>query len=111
MILYCIKCLMLTKSRNIKIKRKIDGKINLYFCCIDSGFKKFETIDEEELSYSLKGLINCKKMLFFWRYKMNEIVNKFLLAGDKFMSEMILKQPEFTCSACGPFTKNKNTKL
>ena len=56
---------MLTKSRNIKIKRQIDGKINLYFCCIDSGFKKFETIDEEKLSYSLKGLINCKKMLFF----------------------------------------------
>ena len=42
---------------------------------------------------------------------MNEIVNKFLLAGDKFMSKMILKQPEFTVSACGPFTKNKNTKL
>ena len=29
-------------------------------------------------------------------YKMNEIINKFLLAGDKFMSEMHLKQPEFT---------------
>ena len=39
--------------------------------------------------------------------KMNEIVNKFLLAGDKFMPEMHLKQPEFTYSACGPFTKNK----
>ena len=39
--------------------------------------------------------------------KMNEIVNKFLLAGDKFMSEMHLKQPGFTYSACGPFTKNK----
>ena len=38
---------------------------------------------------------------------MNEIVNKFLLAGDKFMSEMHLKQPGFTFSACGPFTKNK----
>ena len=38
---------------------------------------------------------------------MNEIVNKFLLAGDKFMSQMHLKQPEFTCSACGAFTKNK----
>ena len=38
---------------------------------------------------------------------MNEIVNKFLLAGDKFMSEMDLKQPGFTYSACGPFTKNK----
>ena len=38
---------------------------------------------------------------------MNEIVNKFLLAGDKFMLEMHLKQPRFTYSACGPFTKNK----
>ena len=38
---------------------------------------------------------------------MNEIVNKFLLAGDKFMPEMHLKQPRFTYSACGPFTKNK----
>ena len=38
---------------------------------------------------------------------MNEIVNKSLLAGDKFMPEMHLKQPGFTYSACGPFTKNK----
>ena len=38
---------------------------------------------------------------------MNEIVNRFLLAGDKCMPEMHLKQPGFTYSACGPFTKNK----
>ena len=38
---------------------------------------------------------------------MNEIVNKFLAAGDKFMPEMHLKQPRFTYSACGPFTKNR----
>ena len=38
---------------------------------------------------------------------MNEIVNNFLLAGDKFIPEMHLKQPGFTCSACGSFTKNK----
>ena len=38
---------------------------------------------------------------------MNEIVNKFLLAGDKFMPEMHLKQPCFTYSACAPFTRNK----
>ena len=38
---------------------------------------------------------------------MNEIVNKFLLVRDKFMPEMHLKQPGFTYSACGPFTKNK----
>ena len=38
---------------------------------------------------------------------MNEIVNKFLLADNKFMPEMHLKQPGFTYTACGPFTKNK----
>ena len=38
---------------------------------------------------------------------MNEIFNTFLLAGDKFVPEMHLKQPGFTYSACGPLTKNK----
>ena len=48
---------------------------------------------------------------------MNDIINMFLLAGDKFMPEMHLrksavfnknkKQSGFTYSACGPFTKNK----
>ena len=38
---------------------------------------------------------------------MNEKVNKFLLAGYKFMSEMHLKQPGFTYTACGQFTKSK----
>ena len=38
---------------------------------------------------------------------MNEIVNKFLLAGDKFMPKMYLRNPGFTYSACAPFTKNK----
>ena len=34
--------------------------------------------------------------------KMNEIVNNFLLVGDKFLPEMHLKQPGFIYSACGP---------
>ena len=38
---------------------------------------------------------------------MSEIVNKFLLAGDKFMPEMHLRQPGFTYGAYGSFTKNK----
>ena len=38
---------------------------------------------------------------------MNEIINKFLLVGDQFMPEMHLRQPGFTYSACGPFTKNQ----
>ena len=40
-------------------------------------------------------------------YKINEIVDKFLLTGDQIMPEIHLKQTGFTYSACGPFTKNK----
>ena len=38
---------------------------------------------------------------------MNNIFNKFLLAGDKFMPEMHLRQPRFVYSACGTFTRHK----
>ena len=54
--LYCIKCLIFTKNVIIKIKRKIDRKINLYSRCI-YYFKKFEIIHEEEQIYLLWGLI------------------------------------------------------
>ena len=38
---------------------------------------------------------------------MNEKVNEFLLAGDIFVPQIHLKQPGFTYSTCGSFTKNK----
>ena len=38
---------------------------------------------------------------------MNNVINKFLLAGDKFMPEMHLRQPQFIYSSCGPFTRHK----
>ena len=38
---------------------------------------------------------------------MNNVTNKFLSAGDKFMPEMYLRQPQFVYSACGPFTRHK----
>ena len=45
--------------------------------------------------------------ILLWRYKMKEIVKKFLLADEKCMPEMHLKQPGLTYSACWPFPKNK----
>ena len=39
---------------------------------------------------------------------MNEIVKNILLVGDKFMPKLHLKQPGFTYSACGTFTRNKD---
>ena len=38
---------------------------------------------------------------------MKNIINMFLLAGDMFMPEKHLRQPQFTYSACGPFAKHK----
>ena len=38
---------------------------------------------------------------------LNDIINKFLLADDKFMPKMDLRQPQFVYSACGPFTRHK----
>ena len=52
-------------------------------------------------------------MTFYFKdIKLNEIVNKYLLAGDKFVPEMHLKQPGFTYSASGPLLKQrKNLKI
>ena len=38
---------------------------------------------------------------------MSKIANKILLAGNKCMPEIHLKQPRFTYIACGPFKRNK----
>ena len=50
----------------------------------------------------LCGVLLDKKII-----NMNNIINKFLLAGDKFMPEMHLRQPQFVYSACEPFTRHK----
>ena len=47
--------------------------------------------------------------LLFWKYKINEVINKFLLTGEIFLPEMHLKQPEFTYSAYGLCTENKQS--
>ena len=41
---------------------------------------------------------------------MNEIVNKLLLASEKFIPEMHLKQPRLSYNVCGPFTKKEFTE-
>ena len=38
------------------------------------------------------------------------MIKKIILTGDEFMIEILLTQPAFTCSACGPFTKKKERK-
>ena len=48
--LFCNECLKVTHNNNIEIKHEIDGKINLYYDCINCGFTKFATIDKKELN-------------------------------------------------------------
>ena len=72
--------------------------------CTLRGIKKWRFVKEQEAKGLLSNLwiktpLNKIPLLgdiLFEVYKMNEIVNKFLLAGDRFMPEMHLKQPEFT---------------
>ena len=45
---------MFNVYKNIEIKRDEDGKINPYSCCIDRGFKKFETINGKQFRGLLK---------------------------------------------------------
>ena len=66
------------------------SKIDQCFYCTICGKKKTSCIRKKELN----NISND------W-FKMNEIINKFLLTGDKFMPELHLKHSGFTYSACG----------
>ena len=82
--------------------------------CTICGSEKSRFIKKQEASGELSSLglktpLNKTPLLgyiLFWMVlcKTNDIVNKFLLPGDKLMPEMHLKQSEFTYSAYGPFT-------
>ena len=104
---YCLKCRKDTENINPRVSKTSNGKTMLLSKCAICDSKKSRFIKNQEA----KGLLSIKhqywEIICFTSYKTNEIVKKFLLAGDKFMPDMNLKQPEFTYSACGPFTKTK----
>ena len=68
--------------------------------------KKLKSIKKQESKLLLNNLV-IRTFLIDNINNLNNIINKFLLPGDKFMPEMHLRQPLFTYSACGPFTKSK----
>ena len=103
------------KNPNVVLTKT--GRIIILSKCTVCDNKTLKFIKEQEARILLCKLTVTKvpilsdsniANIFFWKYKMNAIVNKLLIAGDKFMSERHLRQPEFTWSTCGPFTKNKN---
>ena len=120
---YCVKCKKYTKNINVRVLSTSNGKATILLKCATCHSKKSWFIKNQEAKWLLSnlGLRTPLSTNIRWyvvlstaplnaiplEYKMNEIVNKFLLAVDKFMPEMHLKQSGFSYSACGPFTKNK----
>ena len=114
---HCLKYRKDTENINPKVlnttKIMLLSKCAMLFSKCGSRKSRFiKNQEAKELLHNLGVRTPSSKVqilgdICFNRIKMNEIVNGFLLAGDKFMPEMHLKQPGFTYSACGPFTKNK----
>ena len=111
---YCVKSRKNTENLNSKIFKTKYGRLIMQSKCANCGISKSKLVKEQEAKRLLSNLeietLLSKIPLLnstFKVYKTNKLVNKFLLVGDKFMPEMHLKQPGFTYSACGLFTKNK----
>ena len=97
---YCLKCRKDTENINPRVSKAINSRTMLLSKCAICDSKKSRFIKSQEA----KGLLSnsCARTplskvpilgdILFWTYKMNEIVNKFWLAGNKFMLEIYLKQ-------------------
>ena len=126
---YCVKCRKNIENIDPKMVRTKNNRLIMQSKCFVCGIKKSRSVKEQEAKGLLSNLgiktpsskvpllifcfernsiecvskaTSCKQPI-----KINEIVNKFLLVGDKFKPEMHLKQPGNTYSARGPFTKNQ----
>ena len=116
MLSYCFKCRKNTESKNPKAVKTKNERIMLLSRCAVCDSKKPKFIKEQEARGLLNKLTGIKVQIlidwlianiFFLKHKINVIVNKLLLEGDKFMPEMHLRQPGFGYSPNGLFTKNK----
>ena len=108
MITYCLSCKKDTKNIDRKVVKTKNNRLMMLSKCSVCNNKKFRfkrIIKQFRNSNTVKSNSFVKCIILI--YKMNKILNKFLLTGDKCMPEMHLRQPGFTYSACGPFTKHK----
>ena len=104
---YCVKCRKNTENLNSKIFKTKNGRLLMQSKCTDCGIKKSRFIKEQEakgllsnlgirtpliqiplLNVLFQGLRVFQTLVAKRRIKINEIVNKVLLVGDKFMPEM-----------------------
>ena len=78
---YCLKCRKNTENINPKVSNTSNGRTMILSKCAIYGSKKTRFVENQEA----KGSIFCFECNSVDGIKMNEVVNKFLLAGDKFM--------------------------
>ena len=115
----CLDCRKETENINPRVSNTSNGIKTISSKCAICCSKKSRFIKDQEAKGLLSNLgvrtplrkVPISGDILFLEcllnsLKMDEIVNNFLLVGDKFMPEMHLKQPGFAYSACGPFTKN-----
>ena len=108
MLCHCLKCWKNTESKNLKVVKVKNGRRILLSICTVCNSKKLKFIKKHEARELLNSLgirtplsqTSLLDPLLFLKYKMNKITNKSLLALDKFISEMHLRQLGFTYSAC-----------
>ena len=92
---YCVSCKTYTTNENSSVRKTKQNRLMLLSNCAVCGQKKSTFIRNQEL-HNFNNILNDYL-----------IINNFLLTGDKFMLELHLKQPGFTYSAYGPFTKHR----
>ena len=95
---YCVRCKKNTANENSNVRKTKQNRLMFLSNRATCGKKKSTFVKSEKLH-------NFNIISNDW-FKMNKIIYKFLLTGDKFMSELHLKQAGFTYSACIPLTKH-----
>ena len=108
----------MARNKNAKVFKTKNERLQLKFNCSVRGKRKSQFISKGSGIFSSLGIrtplskIPGVNILFKYNRiikmnKANSIINKFLLAGDKFMHELHLVDPIIKkYCACGPFTKH-----
>ena len=111
---YCLSCKKDTKNIDPKvIKTKNNKRVIISRCSICNNKKSIFILqgsglfDSLALNTAQNRMKNALWNAFNKIINMNNVISKFLLAGDKFLPEMHSRQPQFVYSACGPFTRHK----
>ena len=91
----CVSCKKNTANENSSARKTKQNILILLSNCAVCGKKKSTFIKKKELHN------------FNDWFKMNKVIKKRLLTGDKVMPELHLKQPRFTYNACGPITTHR----